>query len=236
MPLLFEVRYAYELHRAGIVAEYEHAAGIGDSTVDFCIHGERDWLVELVSLRETEALKRGMRSEEISEGVVIAEHLLATGGADQQSEEDEMIKAMFKIGQKVYLDGKPSKFPVPTSAFHVILVDMRGYLGEGGNWQDYWQIANGARALPPDMAWATHRWNNQPILGMFERAPEHPLRAARVLQDRVHFIGFIAEKAYREGEIRERACYRPNPHLLPTKEEQAGAARAYPLASLQAPQ
>lgn len=219
MPLLFEVRYAYDLHLAGARADYEHATGVGDSCVDFRIHGDREWLVELVSLRETQALRRGIRSEWLSKDLLVSESVLKTGGADQQSEEDDMITAMGKIGEKAFLNGKPSKFPVPTSAVHMILVDTRGYLGTGGDWIDYWQIANGARALPPDEAWATHYWNNRPILGLFERVPEHPLRAAGVLQERVHFIGFIAEKEYRVGEIRDRACYRPNPHLLTTNDQ-----------------
>lgn len=32
MPLLFEVRFAYEIHRAGHTAEYEHRAGVNEST------------------------------------------------------------------------------------------------------------------------------------------------------------------------------------------------------------
>jgi hypothetical protein len=39
-PLIFEVRFAYELHRAGNVAEYEYKAGVGGSTVEFCVPGE----------------------------------------------------------------------------------------------------------------------------------------------------------------------------------------------------
>ncbi len=57
MPLLFEVRFAYELTLASTSAEYECAAGVGDPTADFRIHGERDWVVELMSIRESNALK-----------------------------------------------------------------------------------------------------------------------------------------------------------------------------------
>jgi len=35
MPLMFEVRYAQELHHAGVTAQYEFRAGVGDSMVEF---------------------------------------------------------------------------------------------------------------------------------------------------------------------------------------------------------
>ena len=42
VPLLFEVRFAYELHRIAATVDYEYRAGVGDSTVDFHVHGERE--------------------------------------------------------------------------------------------------------------------------------------------------------------------------------------------------
>jgi hypothetical protein len=224
MPLLFEVRFAYELHLAGVTADYEHATGIGDSTVDFRIQGKREWLVELVSLRETEALKKGTR-----QSGQFFESILITGGVGKQSEEDEMMTAQGKIGEKVFQNGKPSKFPLQSAAMHLILVDMRGYLGDGGDSIDYQQMANGASAVSPDNAFAIHRWNGRPILGLFEQAKKHPLRAAPTMQERVHFLGFISEAEYREREIRDQAYYRPNPRLLPTPESQLEACRTYPL-------
>ncbi len=229
MPLLFEVRFAFELHLAGATADYEYGTGVGDSSVDFRIHGEREWLVELVSLRETQALKRGTQSQSLSKTVQISESLLLTGAADKQSEEDEMITALGKIGKKVFLDGNPTKFPVPSAAVHLILADMRGYLGEGGDVLDYQQMANGARAISANNAWALHFSRGRPILGLFEKVDQHPLQAAAMMRERVHFLGFIAENEYRECEIRDRACYQPNPHLLPTPELQLGASQTYVL-------
>jgi hypothetical protein len=57
---LFEIRFAYAIHCAGCIAEYECSSGIGNSTVDFLIHGKNNqsrWLVELTSLRESKAIK-----------------------------------------------------------------------------------------------------------------------------------------------------------------------------------
>ncbi|MCK5708771.1 MAG: hypothetical protein KAI43_14075 [Candidatus Aureabacteria bacterium] len=53
MPLLFEARFAYELHCAGIDAEYEYKAGVGKSTVEFKLNTAPVWLIELVSIRES---------------------------------------------------------------------------------------------------------------------------------------------------------------------------------------
>jgi hypothetical protein len=54
MPLLFEARFGLALHDCGIAPEYEYAAGVGETTVDFQFG---QWLVELYSLDESEALK-----------------------------------------------------------------------------------------------------------------------------------------------------------------------------------
>ena len=50
------------------------------------------------------------------------------------------------------------------------------------------------------------------------------------MQERIHFLGFVAEKEYQDGEIRRRGYYRPNPHLLPDKERQIEVYKTYPLA------
>lgn len=226
MPLLFEVRFAYELHLAGSTAEYEFPAGVGESTVDFRIFGSREWLIELVSIRESRALQRA--TQQLGP---VYQRVLTSGASDPaQSEEAEMITALGKVGEKVFAGGAPTKFPIPSSRVHAILVDMRGYLGCGGDAVDYQQMANGAAAVTPEVAWAVHCWEGQPIRGLFERVPDHPLRAAPVAQERVHFLGFIAEEDYREGEFRERAYFRPNPNLLANEHEQVEAYRTFALA------
>ena len=141
-----------------------------------------------------------------------------------------MIVALGKIAEKVYSAGRPTKFPTPTSAFHAILVDMRGYLGEGGDNYDYTQIANGAAEIP-ESKWPTRRfWQGNPIRGLFERVEGHPLKGAVVAQERVHFLGLVTEKKYRLGEIEETAYFRPNPHLLKSVEAQRSAYSSFPLA------
>jgi len=62
MPLLFEIRFAAALLRAGVVPAYE-AEGIGRTTVDFLFGEQPRWLVELFSLGETEAARAATWSD-----------------------------------------------------------------------------------------------------------------------------------------------------------------------------
>jgi hypothetical protein len=55
---LFEIRFAHSLAMAGVTAEYEHSTGEGNTTVDFKVNLDLPWLVELVSLHESEAFKK----------------------------------------------------------------------------------------------------------------------------------------------------------------------------------
>jgi len=214
MPLMFEVRVAYELHRTGKVAEYESTAGVGASTVEFCVPGTVTWLFELVSIRTSQAAKNA-----VTQHGLFFQQMLSTDAPDvAQSPEAEMITAQQKIGEKVFTKGTQTKFPVPvTNIYHVILSDMRGYLDEGGDKFDYRQMAYGPSAIPSQY---THYWkkdgvNLEPVIGLFEKSC--PLQSARFIQERIHFLGFIRERKYQEGEILEKAYYLPNPHLLTNK-------------------
>lgn len=227
-PLLFEVRFALELHRAGVIPDYEYPAGVGDSTVDFRVPGSVEWLIEVVSIGASNAVKRATHQRGL-----IYEQLLSTGASDPaQSGEGEMITAEQKIGEKVFASDGPTKFPIPTAARHLILTDMRGYLDQGGNVHHYLQIAYGHRGIPPDHAWTTLFWPTQsgtlePIKGLFEKT--NPLTAAPLIQGRIHFLGFVCEQKYEVGEIQRSAYYFANPKLFA---DHAGARRAlasYPL-------
>jgi hypothetical protein len=214
-PLMFEVRFAYELHRAGIVAEYEYRAGVGDSTVEFCVPGYITWLIELVSIRTSQAAKKS-----ITQDGMVYKQILSTDAAEiAQSPEAEMITAQQKIGEKVFAHGEPTKFPLPRdNIYHLILTDMRGYLdGSGSDRLDYRQMAYGALGVPPQYSFAIHYWETQngalePIKGLFEKSC--PLRAAKFIQERIHFLGFVSEKQYNEGEIPRISIYLQNPQLL----------------------
>lgn len=224
MPLMFEVRFAHELYRAGVSAEYEYPAGVADSTVEFRTNTSPSWLIELVSVRTSDAAKRAIRQT----GLIYEQLLALTPEDPARSGEAEMITAEQKIGEKVFTDGKPTKFPHITNSLHLILIDIRGYLDEGGNIFDYRQMAYGARGIPAEDSWRILYWQGRPIKGLFEK--DNPLRAARYVQERIHFLGFVREQYFQEGEMHEIAYHLANPHLFRNQEAAREAFLNYPLA------
>lgn len=216
-PLLFEARFAYELFRRGKQVQYEYPAGVGASTVEFRITNSKEWLIELVSVRESEGVRLATKTSGNFFSIVLSGlNLKKTAREEQkQSEEAEMITAQHKIGEKVLARGQSTKFPCPGGAIHAILVDMRGYIGKGGDRIDYRQIAYGPDGVPSDCKELVHYWETKPIRGLFEKLDKHPAKAAALLQKRVHLLGFIAEKEYREKEITDKTYWLPNPHLVP---------------------
>jgi hypothetical protein len=229
-PLLFEARFAYELFRRGRQVQYEYPAGVGASTIEFRIANSKEWLIELVSVRESEGMRLATKTSGNFFSIVLSSlNLKKTAREEQkQSEEAEMITAQHKIGEKVLVRGQPTKFPCPGGAIHAILVDMRGYIGKGGDRIDYRQIAYGPDGVPPDRKELIHYWEDKPIRGLFETLDKHPAKAAALLQERVHLLGFIAEKEYRENEIADNAYWLPNAGLVrPALEEEI--KRSFPL-------
>ncbi len=224
-PLLFEARFAYELWKKNKNIQYEYSAGVGDSTIEFKISDSMEWLIELVSICESEGLKLASNTNGIITSTFLSSDNLVKHHPDEdvpieqqkQTEEAEMITAQHKIGEKVCSKGKPTKFPKPSDAIHGILVDMRGYLGFGGDAIDYRQIAYGAQGVPNNVKELTKFWDGKPIRGLFERVESHPAKAASLLQERIHLLGFIAEKDYRENEIMENSYWLPNPYLVSTE-------------------
>ena len=107
MPLMFEVRFAHELHLSSTAAEYEYCAGVGTSTIEFRTRTSPSWLIELVSVRTSDAAKRAIRQVGL-----IYEQLPSPRPDDPaRSEEAEMITAEQKIGEKVFAGDRPTKFP-----------------------------------------------------------------------------------------------------------------------------
>jgi hypothetical protein len=143
-----------------------------------------------------------------------------------------MITAEQKIGEKVFAHGASTKFPVPEDdIYHMIIADTRGYLDGGGDVFDYRQMAYGAPGIPPQYSWTIHYWKTEcgklePIKGLFEESCS--LQAAKLIRERIHFLGFVCEREYCEGEIPSSAYYVPNPHLL-SSEAALKAYEAFPL-------
>jgi hypothetical protein len=209
MGILFELRYAYELHRAGCCIDYEHRTGVGHSTVDFRVRSEREWLIEIVSVRVSDALRDASFRYGDFGGFVLST------GAGRQSEEEELVRIQGKIA------GKAVKFPPPSNVLHMIVVDVRGL--QCSDEGDYAEIAYGWRGLTleyrPELV---HLVGGEPVRGVFE--PSNPIRGVATIQNRIHAVCFVHERRYREGEIAENARYCPNPHLLQDAEVDKGIA------------
>lgn len=233
MPLMFEVRFADELHRGGVSAEYEFHAGIGESTIEFRLNTTPTWLIELVSVRTSDAAKRAIKKV----GPIYEQLLRATPGDPGRSAEGEMITAEQKIGEKVFSESRPTKFPPPDGSLRLILIDIRGYLDQArirpaSQVADYRQIAYGARGIPPQdprmiQYWETEPGRLAPIEGLFEL--DNPLRAARYVQERIHFLGFVREHDFFDDEIKAIGYYLANSCLFSTEEETRRAFETYPL-------
>ena len=97
---LFELRFGNSLHEAGIEPRYE-VAGEAESTLDFGFtSGGRDFLVEMVRLEETDAVRAATTTEEFGDGaVMIKRHLTTTAADPRESEEGETLKAVERICQ-----------------------------------------------------------------------------------------------------------------------------------------
>lgn len=214
---LFEIRFAYSLTMTGVIAEYEHSPGEGNTTVDFKVNLNPPWLVELVSLHESEAFKKASWTSGAWQGF----RLSSNADDPRQSEEGEILKAQERICNKL-CDKKqrPIKFPEPNGAIHLLMVDARGFLGEGlGDKADWHHIVYGHHGLEDHLIrfWTDPKTGQStPIRGLLEK--DCPLIASRIIQERLHIIGFICEHTFVAGEIKERAFYCCNPALLKSEE------------------
>jgi len=221
---LFELRFGYGLQGAGIQPRYE-TAGEGQSTLDFGFtSGGRDFLVEMMRLEETDAVRAATKAEEFADGAVMVSRNLSTTAEDErQSEEGETLKAVERICQKFESGGKPHKFPPLGSAIHVLLVDMRTFLNGGDEW-DRVHVGLGGNYVSD-----FHRryWKGNLISGVF--SPETKLRGANEARERLHFIGFVNEKSYAANAIGPAIQFIANPHLFKTPEEARAALAGWPL-------
>lgn len=118
-PLLFELRFAAELYKRGLDANYEYETGINSSTVDFrvTLKNGYSWLIELVSIEVSNAVRCATKDT----GLYWTTILQSNAEDMKQSEEGEIIIVQQKIGEKVYAKGKPAKFPtVSDNVFSLI--------------------------------------------------------------------------------------------------------------------
>jgi hypothetical protein len=216
MPLLLEIRIAYAFQQNSVEPQYEFAAGSGTKSngrkpnittklFDFHVHGSPEWLIEVVSLRESYAIKDAT----LRDGLLTFVILSSLSADPKQSEEGEVVRAMEHIADKA------EKFPIPSpGAFHLM-----------ADHHDFREIAYGAASAVREEC--RHYWNGHPVAGVFDT--RNARRSARLVQTRVHFLGFLKEKHYCKGEIERIGYYLPNPGLLSTDEEAATTFLSFPL-------
>jgi hypothetical protein len=197
------------------------ALGEAGSTLDFGFAcGGNDWLVELMRLEETAAVRRASGSHVDEDGTRWFSRIPSTGGGKgKESPEGETLKAVERICQKCERDGRATKFPVPGGAYHTLLVDFRT-VASGGDAYDRIHIGLGGENVPPEMR---HLWEGKPISGVF--SPRTVLRGAAFIRERVHFLGFVNEKSYEPGAFGAAIQFIANPNVFESAAE-ADAALA----------
>lgn len=221
---LFELRFGYEMHKAGIKPRYE-VAGEGESTLDFGFaSGGRDFLVEMVRLEETNAVKAATTTEEVADGVTMVKRSLSSTAADsRQSPGGETLMAVQRISQKLENNGKPHKFPPAAAAIHVLLVDVRT-LFDGGDIWDRIHVGLGGEFVPPQFRLF---YEGNLITGVF--SPKTNVKGAAEARERLHFIGFVNERSYQAGALGPSIQFVANPHLFKTPEAARAALAGWPL-------
>lgn len=236
---LFEVRFARALHDCGITPVYEHATGVGETSVDFAFDG---WNVELLSLDETEAAKAATWEHGAFFGRVLISPSRPTADeasideterrrrseARKQSPEGETLKIIEKIVGKAQSGGRPSKFPAPDGKSRSILVIDARAAGKPDR-IDCRQIAYGVDAVPE---WARYRWIGDdgrefPIIGAFDA--RNPMRGAQYFRERVHFLGIVSEETFEREELQYFIRFYHNPALFASEDAAQSALHTFPL-------
>ncbi len=198
---LFEIRFAAAIQKAGIAAEYEFKTGIDKRSVDFRIN---EWLIELTSLRISDAVKENTISFEN-----FASYQSVTTPWDEENSPE--VRDVIKAQQAIL--AKCIKFPEKQNSlyFHVIIVDMRNFNSGGSDFGDYINIVYGSQDLPEEYqrSWIDQNKQRRLITGIFD--PTYPDSRAVDLQKKIHAVGFIHEKKFLPGEINSNIMLYANP-------------------------
>jgi len=239
MATLFEVRFGRALHDCGITPVYEHATGVGETSVDFAFD---DWNIELLSFDESDAAKAATWEHGVFFGRTLMSPTPPTADeasldeserrrlseSRKQSPEGETLKAIERIVGKAENGGRPSKFPMPDGRSRsMLVVDARaaGRLDR----IDCRQIAYGTSAVPE---WARYRWiaddgREFPIIGAFDAC--NKMRGARHFRERVHFLGIVSEETFEREELQYFIRFYHNPGLFTSERDALSALRTFPL-------
>ncbi|MBN9565215.1 MAG: hypothetical protein J0G29_03850 [Alphaproteobacteria bacterium] len=209
----FELRFARAILNAQCGCTYEFKTGVEKTSVDFKIKKpdeENSWLVELTTLRDSEAVKKATTQ---NGNTFTYTSSITTENIENAAEVVDIMRTQKAIVGKVYNadKGKPIKFPKIQSGqkdYHVIIIDMRGFNIGACDGFDCQNILYGseyvARTQKED-AWALVRfWVNkdgrkEPVKGIFEAFCSH--EGFEHLRERIHAVGFISEQSFLGNEM-----------------------------------
>lgn len=194
---LFEIRFSYAIDQLGLDIIYEHKTGVDNTSVDFLIKDkeQHEWLVELTSLRDGEHIKQDTN---LNEG------MYSYISPDNNAEVKDIHRAQQAILCKVAKNGDtPIKFPETNTGckkYNIIIVDMRAInFGMVDNW-DLQAIMFGCKHLNEYYReFIDKEGKAHPIMGICDL--DYSDLRAKYFRERVHAVGFINEKEYKEGEI-----------------------------------
>lgn len=214
-PLLFEARFAVELLHKNITPHYEYPGGIDDDRIDFKFSDDPSWLVELVSIDETDVLSKMTTIENIAEEnapEIAARFLEIRSDAEDARHTGawQMIKMQEKILCKVRQNDLPHKFPpAEDNVVHSILISTKGYNGgSGADIYDLNQLVFGIKYAHE----VFNEWfKGQPVRGIFDETNDDP--AAVLMQERIHCLIFVCEQEYGPGTMWKKAFVFWNPFL-----------------------
>ncbi|VEG91212.1 hypothetical protein [Legionella spiritensis] len=215
---LFEVRFAYALHTARLEASYEFRTNVANTSVDFKVQRQNaTWLIELTSLRESNAVKEATSIDE--EGYY---QFLSIDRRDGNSVKVvELIKLQNAIYNKMCKSDNsgiiPIKFPSPSNqTYNIIVVDSRSLSSGITDYYDFAIAVYGSNSVKDicDGIFCRQFRNRQtgqlsPLQGIFEETNNH--HCSTMIRERIHFVCFIHEKTYTENEIFDEMMVFKNP-------------------------
>jgi hypothetical protein len=221
---LFELRFGHALQGAGIAPQYE-VPGDGDSRIDYGFSsGGREFLVEMMRLEETDAVRAATTTKSFDDGATImASHLHSNADDARQTPEVETLMAVQRICQKLEKDGKPHKFPPPAEKTDVLLFGFRTFKNGGDVW-DRLHVGLGGGSVP-DVS--KNDFQGRLVSGVFDA--KTTLKGAAEARERLHFVGFVNEKSYEDGSFGSAIQFVANPNLFKTEEDARAALAGWPL-------
>lgn len=217
---LFEVRFAFAIHLKNLIAEYEFSAGVDKSSIDFKVQeGNNFWLIELTSLRESDAVKDASTTND--NDFITYESI--TGKDKNSSEILDLLKLQNAIYNKVTKKNSkliPFKFPKITNKnYHVLVIDARSTNAGAVDYFDFAVAINGSLSLSDinQGFYCRYFFNKNTkershIKGVFEENNQDS--RSLIVRERIHFICFTVEKLYKSDELMQEMIIFPNPRYF----------------------